>query len=113
MRKSSPACLGAFAPRWYWGERPGPRRPASSRRLHLWVEKGRQALQVEAPADQICLLPDTQQPTPAEAPQPMPVLALAEELLDLLAGPLRQLVQSLARAFGLGHGPVAVPDGPP
>ena len=58
----------------------------------------RQALEIQDPADQVRLLPDSSEPAAAEAPQPVPVLALAEELLDQLPAPLRQAIPEPALA---------------
>ncbi len=52
----------------------------------------RQAFEIQDPADQVRLLPDSCEAPAAEAPQPMPVLALAEELLDQLPTALRQVI---------------------
>src|SRR5437773_10650471 len=55
-------------------------------------EKLRQSLEVQHPADQVSLLPNLRQSTPAEPPQTMPLLAFAEQLLDLLPAALRHLI---------------------
>src|SRR5262245_27110215 len=70
---------------------------ASSRRLHLGTEQGRQAFEVEDPADQIRLLTDAVQAAPAKAAQPVPVFTLAEQLFDLLPRALGQPVAEAAR----------------
>src|SRR5712692_167139 len=67
-------------------------------RLRLGDEELGQSLEVQDPADQQRLLPDAPQTAPPEAPQPVPVLALAEELLDQLPAPLGQLVATPALA---------------
>src|SRR5262245_19112202 len=64
----------------------------ASRRLDLRRQRLRQAFEVEDPADQVRFLPDPRQAPPAEAPEPVPVLALAEELLNLLPCALRELI---------------------
>src|SRR5262245_61398293 len=71
---------------------------SSSGRLQLRAEQIRQAFEVEDPADQIRLLPDAAQPAPPEPAQPVPILALPEELFDLLPRPLGQLIPEAARA---------------
>src|SRR4029450_6295197 len=48
------------------------------------------ALEVQDPADQIAFLPHASEPAATKASQAMPVFALAEELFDELATPLRQ-----------------------
>src|SRR3990170_1965165 len=58
----------------------------------------RQAFEIQDPADQVRLLPDSSEPTAAEASQPVPVLALAEELLDQLPTALRQAIPGPALA---------------
>src|SRR5262249_9465215 len=88
----SPTVVAASAPRGGsrgWSARSDT---AALRRLHLGTEEGRQAFEVQDPADQIRLLPDSVQPTPAEAAQPVPVFALAKEFFDLLPRPLGQPV---------------------
>src|SRR5262245_10847664 len=67
-------------------------RVGRSYRLHVWTQRSRKSFEIKDPADQITLLPDTVEPSPAEAPQPMPVFAFPEELFDLLPRALRQLV---------------------
>ena len=80
-------------------ERSERRRAApGSCRLRLGDEEFRHSLEVQDPADQQRLLPNAPQTAPTEAPQPVPVLALAEELLDQLPAPLGQLVAAPARA---------------
>src|SRR4030095_9665988 len=62
-------------------------------RLNHGAEVFGQALEVQDPADQIALLLHATEPAPAKPPQPVPVLALAEELFDELATPLGQAVR--------------------
>src|SRR4029453_18113830 len=66
---------------------PGVRR---SRGLSLRDQQLGEPFEVQDPADQIGLLPDAGQPTPSEAAEPVPVLALAKEFLNLLPAALRQ-----------------------
>src|SRR5229473_6743436 len=64
--------------------------------LGLGDQQLRQPLEIQDPADQQRLLADAAQPAPAEAPQAVPVLALAKELLNQLPAPLRQVVTAAA-----------------
>src|SRR5262245_41881099 len=48
------------------------------------------------PANQVALLPHTVKASPAEPTKAMPVLALPEQLLDLLAADLRQVIGEAA-----------------
>src|SRR4029450_3619724 len=75
---------------WYRG--------ADSYRLDLRAQHLRQAFEGEDPADQVRLLAAAMEPASAEAPQAVPVLALPEELLDLLPTPLRQPVPQAPHA---------------
>src|SRR4029453_14867533 len=85
---------------WYRG--------ADSYRLDLRAQQFRQAFEVEDPADQVRLLADAMEPASAEAPQAVPVLALPEELLDLLPTPLRQPVAEAPHALAHARvGPAA------
>src|SRR5213593_1830201 len=65
--------------------------PGSRRQWHRYQEL-RQPLQIEHPSDQQNFLLHLQKPAPPEAPKAVPVLGLAEQLLDLLPAPLRQTV---------------------
>jgi hypothetical protein len=69
------------------------------------VEMLGQAFEIQHPADQVRLLPDPCEPAATEAPEAMPVLALAEEFLDQLPAPLRQAVPeaALAHAYAPVH----------
>jgi hypothetical protein len=98
MRKSTPPSCAASAPPRYRGSLSLFDTPSASRHLQLRAEQRRQAFEVEDPADQVRLLPDAERPASPEPAQPMPVLALAEEFLDLLAGPLGQPVPHAPRA---------------
>src|SRR5713101_942138 len=57
-----------------------------------------QAFEVQDPADQVGLLPHPGEPTAPEAAEAMPVLPLAEELLDQLPAPLGHAIPSAAFA---------------
>jgi len=59
----------------------------------LWGKYFGQPLQVQDPANQPRFLSDLQQPTPSEASQPMKLLALSKEFLDLLPTSLRQSIR--------------------
>jgi hypothetical protein len=92
MRISTPTGSAASAPRrcgWPLGLLCTV---SSSRWLQLGAAQIGQAFEVEDPADQIRLLPNAEQPAPTEPAQPVPILALPEELFDLLPRPLGQLV---------------------
>src|SRR3989441_3507805 len=52
----------------------------------------RQTFEIKRPADQVRLLANAIEPSSAEATQPVPVLTLPKELLDLLSASLRELV---------------------
>src|SRR6266478_3409972 len=58
----------------------------------------RQAFEIQDPAYQVRLLSNSSEAAAAEAPQPVPVLALAEELLDQLPTALRQAIPEPALA---------------
>src|SRR5436309_4003474 len=60
--------------------------------LDQWGHQLRQAFEIKRPADQVRLLANAVEPSAAEAPQPVPVLTLPKELLDLLSASLRELV---------------------
>jgi hypothetical protein len=62
-------------------------------RLHHGTEVFGQALEVQHPPDQITLLSHPHEPSPAKAPQPMPILALPEQLFDELATALGQAIR--------------------
>src|SRR5215467_1002060 len=64
----------------------------ASRWLNLRRQYLRQPLEVEDPANQVRLLPDPCETPPTETPEPVPVLALAEEFLNLLPRSLRELI---------------------
>src|SRR6266542_3550852 len=68
-----------------------------SRRLHPRRPALRQPLQIEDPADQVCLLLHAPPASTSESPQPVPVLGFDKQLLDQLPTTLRQMV---ARAAG-------------
>src|SRR5260370_7166895 len=71
----------------------------------LWRRGQRfgEPFEIEDPADQMGFLPHTVQPTPSEAPEPMPVLPLAKEFLDQLAAPLRQSIPEPALPHSHAH----------
>lgn len=63
-----------------------------SYRLPLWCQRPGEAFEIEDPADEVRLLTNPRQPASAESAQPVPVLALTEQFLDLLPTALRQAV---------------------
>jgi len=86
---------------------PGSRAASASRRCFVGAEGSgstpsywldlrghqlRQAFEIKSPADQVRLLANAIEPSATEATQPVPVLTLPEELLDLLSTSLRELV---------------------
>src|SRR5215468_10739033 len=70
--------------------------PGVSCGLDLGGQGFRQAFQVQDPANQVTLLAHTVKASPAEPTKAMPVLALPEQLLDLLAAALRQAIGEAA-----------------
>src|SRR6266850_6894188 len=71
---------------------PSPRRPGSCR-LRRRDEMLGQAFEVQDPADEVRLLADAGEPSASEAPEAMPLLPLAEELLDQFAAALREPIR--------------------
>src|SRR6266478_634897 len=67
-----------------------------SRRLHPRRPALRQSLQIEDPADQVCLLLYAFLASTSESPQPVPVLGFAKQLFDELPTTLRQVVAGAA-----------------
>src|SRR5260370_16447501 len=63
-----------------------------SRRLHPRRPALRQPLQIEDPADQVCLLLHAPPTSTSESPQPVPVLGFAKQLLHQLPTTLRQII---------------------
>src|SRR6266849_10583802 len=68
-----------------------------SRRLRPRRPALRQPLQIEDPADQVCLLLHAPPASTPESPQPVPVLGFAKQLLDQLPTTLRQMIARAAR----------------
>src|SRR5215475_9385676 len=91
IRSSTPGSCAALASRCCLVGVVGPEL-VPSYRLHPRADQLRQAFEVQGPADQIGLLANAIEPSATEAPEPVPILAFAKELLDLLAAPLRELV---------------------
>lgn len=72
---------------------PFPEAPDTPRRaLRRSGEQRGQPLQIEQPPHQIRFVSDLKQPSPLEAPKPVPAFRLAPELFDLLPRPLREAV---------------------
>src|SRR5688572_22242245 len=65
----------------------------SARRLCSLRQQTCQALEIQNASDQMQLLPDSQPAAPPHPSEPVPVLAFAKQLFDLLAAPLRQSVR--------------------
>src|SRR5437867_4017851 len=91
IRSSTPGFRAASAARrWFVGAEGAGTTP--SYWLDQWGHQLRQAFEIKRPADQVRLLANAVEPSAAEAPQPVPVLTLPKELLDLLSESLRELV---------------------
>src|SRR5437867_888096 len=72
--------------------RSAPCRLYSSRELGLRYQELGQTLQIQDPSDQVTFLPNLEKAPAPEAPQPVPVLSFAEQLLDFLPTALRETV---------------------
>src|SRR5213594_4375002 len=71
----------------------GPCRLYSSRELGLRYQELGQTLQIQDPSDQETFLSNLEKSPALEAPQPVPVLSFAEQLLDFLSTALRETVR--------------------
>src|SRR5256712_1811199 len=69
-----------------------PCRLYSSRELGLRYQELGQALQIQDPSDQVAFLSNLEKSPALEAPQSVPVLSFAEQLLDFLSTALRETV---------------------